>query len=439
MGNKMYNKFHIDRAEEIDTIKELIKNRDYYKENSQEGISILINGSWGSGKTTFINDLCGDSELNKEYKIIKYDSFEYDFYDNPYIPLFSFLHEKLTLSADIEKLIKITSNQIGKVLLNASYTVINTFFKINFGKNLDDIKKQIEEIKENYDESNNAYKEFKELEKIKEDIKNTIQEKTKAKPIIFIIDELDRCRPTFAIGTLEILKYFLDIKNFIILLSLDEKQLQESVKTIYGQGMNSDIYFSKFFDYKFNLNRLTFSKIVDQASITNMPDILPSVDHIFTVLNVSVRDSHKIFIEFLRKYKIYNKSDNNWTKHQCVFILFMITIKNIDLMFYNSIINLNFSNFKKVIEQNDNIDKKKYLEVLKFSLFGDDRIESCIKNLIRNFDENYIDIKYLSYHDMFRDNEFERKRDILRTMNLFLPQVIVDKTYMDNLLEILNK
>ena len=28
MGNKMYNKFHIDRAEEIDTIKELIKNRD---------------------------------------------------------------------------------------------------------------------------------------------------------------------------------------------------------------------------------------------------------------------------------------------------------------------------------------------------------------------------------------------------------------------------
>ena len=100
----------------------------------------------------------------------------------------------------------------------------------------------------------------------------------------------------------------------------------------------------------------------------------------------------------------------------------------------------NLQNSKDVLKWiNDNIDKKKYLEVLKFSLFGDDRIESCIKNLIRNFDENYIDIKYLSYHDMFRDNEFERKRDILRTMNLFLPQVIVDKTYMDNLLEILNK
>ena len=97
----MYNKFHVDRVEEIDTLKELIKNRDYYKENSQEGISILINGSWGSGKTTFINDLCKDNELDKAYRIIKYDSFEYDFYDNPYIPLFSFFMSLFSLCVDI--------------------------------------------------------------------------------------------------------------------------------------------------------------------------------------------------------------------------------------------------------------------------------------------------------------------------------------------------
>lgn len=435
----MYNKYHVDRVEEIDTLKELIKNRDYYKENSQEGISILINGFWGSGKTTFINDLCKDSELNKAYEIIKYDSFEYDFYDNPYIPLFSFLHDKLKIFIDVNRLTKITSKQIGKVLLSASYTVINTLFKIKFGKNLDDFKKQMEEVKKDFDEDTNVYKEFKDLEKIKKDIRKAIQDKAKNKPIIFVIDELDRCNPTFAIGTLEILKYFLDIKNFIIILSLDEKQLQESVKTIYGQGMNSDIYFSKFFDYKFNLNLLTFSKILDQTSITNMPDILPSVDHIFNVLSISARDGHKIFIEFLRKYEIYNKSENNWTKHQSVFILFMITIKNIDLMFYNSIINSNFLNFKKVIEQNDNIDKKKYLEVLNFSLFGESNIEACINNLIRNFDENYIDTKYLYYHDTFENDVFKRKQSILKTMNLFLPQVMIDKTYMENLLEILNK
>lgn len=436
----MYNKYHVDRVEEINTLKELIKNRDYYKENSQEGVSILINGTWGSGKTTFINDLCKNIESDNEYKIIKYDSFEYDFYDNPYIPLFSFLHDKLKISIDVDKLTRITSKQIEKVLLNTFYTVINTLFRIKTGKSLDELKKQYEELKKSFDEESNAYKEFKELEKIKNDIKNTIKTEAENKPIIFVIDELDRCNPTFAIGTLEILKYFLDIKNFIIILSLDEKQLQESVKTIYGQGMNSDIYFSKFFDYKLNLGRLTFSKILDQSSVTNMPDILPSVDHIFDVLNVSVRDSHKIFIEFLRKYEMYNKSDdNNWTKHQSMFILFMITIKNVDLMFYNSIINSNFSNFKKVIEQNDNIDKKKYLEVLEFSLFGESNIEACINNLIHNYNEKYIDVKYLNYPEMFGHVEFKRKQNILKNMNLFLPQVLVDKSYLDNLLDILNK
>lgn len=72
-------------------------------------------------------------------------------------------------------------------------------------------------------------------------------------------------------------------------------------------------------------------------------------------------------------------------------------------------------------------------------MFGESNIEACINNLIRNFDENYIDTKYLNYHDMFENDDFKRKQSILKTMNLFLPQVMIDKTYMDNLLEILNK
>jgi len=435
----MYNKFHVNRNEEINTLTELIQNRDYYKENSENGISILINGSWGSGKTTFINDFCEKIKSNRKYSVIKYDSFEYDFYDNPYIPLFSFLHNKLKIAIDVDRLTKITSKQIGKVLLNASYVVFNTFFKMKTGKSVDEFKNQMKEIKEEFENENSVYNEFEDLDRIKKDIKKRIKSKTNKNPIIFVIDELDRCNPAFAIGTLEILKYFLDIENFIIILSLDEKQLQESVKTIYGQGINSDIYFSKFFDYKFNLSPLTFSKILDQSSINNKPDIMDSIDHIFSVLNVSSRDSHKIFIDFLRKYELYNKEISNWTKHQCVFILFMITLKNIDLMFYNSIINCNYHNYKQVLQQSNNVDKKKYLEVLNYTLFGKSTIERCINSLINNCNECYIDIKFLNYVDPFDDGKFRSTQNLLKEMNLFLPQVAVGKTYMENLLEILNK
>ena len=435
----MYDRYHVDRNEEIETVKELIKNRDYYKENSQKGISILINGSWGSGKTTFINDLCKNIELEDNYEIIKYDSFEYDFYDNPYIPLFSFLHEQLKVSIDIDRLTRITSKQIGKMMLNTSFTIIKTLFKSKIGIDLDDFNSQLKDIKKSFDEENNVYNEFKELKKIKQEIKDNIYSKAKDKPIIFIIDELDRCNPSFAIGTLEILKYFLDTENFIIILSLDEKQLQESVKTIYGQGMNSDIYFSKFFDYKFNLSKLTFSKLLVQDSIKNMPDIITSIDRIINILNISVRDGHKIFIEFLRKYDIYNKEESLWTKQQSIFIFFMITLKNIDLMFYNSIINCNFSNYKSVLEKNDNIDKKKYFKLLKFSISSEKRVEECISLLNQYSDRKYIDVKNLNIVDSSAPNKIKEERRILKEMYFFLPQVKEEKSYMDNLLEILNK
>lgn len=434
----MYDRFQVDRVEEINAIKELIENRHYYKENSLEGISILLNGSWGSGKTTFIKQLCDDSELKEKYKIIKYDSFEYDFYDNPYTPLFSFLYDNLKVFIDVDKLTTITSKKISKVLLNTVYDIINSLLKLKTGKDLDDLKNELKQIKEDLAKESNAYNEFKNLEKIKNDIKTTLKREAEKTPIIFVVDELDRCNPNFAVGTLEILKYFLDIENFIVILSLDEKQLQESVKTIYGLGMNSDAYFSKFFDYKFNLRHLTFSEILDCSSITNMPDILQSIDHIFDILDVSVRDSHKIFIEFLRKYKMHNKNDDGWTKQQSLFILFMITIKNIDLMFYNSIINSNFQNFRKIIEQGDNVDKKKYLKVLNYSLSGESDINTCLTKLTINFYEKYIDVKYLYYVEVFGDSKFKNDMAILKNMNPFIPQVLVDKTYGDNLLEILN-
>lgn len=437
----MYNKIHIDRLEEMEAIKGIIENRDYYKENSEKGISILINGMWGSGKTTFVNDLCKNPEFSNNYKIIKYDAFKYDFYDNPFIPLFSFLKDELKLSLDINKLTQITSNQIFKLFQNLIYSAAKSFLKTVLGMNLEDIKKQMEEIKENYDETNSVYEEFKELEKIKNDIKKVIRESTEKKskddttnkPIIFIIDELDRCKPTFAIGTLEIMKHFLDIENLIIVLSVDEKQLQESVKTIYGQGMNSDIYFSKFFDYKLNLRRISFADILDKSSVTDLPEISEHSEHIFKVLNISIRDSHKIFTEFLGKYEKFNKY--KWTEAQCIFILFMITIKNTDLVFYNSIINLNFANYKNSMERANNLEKSKYSEVLKYKVNEIHSLEDCINNLIKNQSYEYFNIKNLNNY--YSTISFEDSRNMLNIMSEFIPRVAEHKSYMENLLKIL--
>lgn len=72
------------------------------------------------------------------------------------------------------------------------------------------------------------------------------------KPLVFIIDELDRCRPDFAIRLIERVKHFFDIPKivFVFVLVMNKPQLLQSVKSFYGYDseMNGD-YLEKFIDF----------------------------------------------------------------------------------------------------------------------------------------------------------------------------------------------
>ena len=100
-----------------------------------------------------------------------------------------------------------------------SYAITKSIFKKKFDVDIDDIKNNLKEIQE--EETNkdllNEYKDFhKYKNKIKENMKAICKDKTQ----IFIIDELDRCKPNFAMETLEIVKHFFDVKNCVFVISL---------------------------------------------------------------------------------------------------------------------------------------------------------------------------------------------------------------------------
>lgn len=115
---------------DVDVLLEIIRKREEYKENSQNGLVILLNGSWGSGKSTFLKQLeekiieCNDVQL-----FINYNAYEYDFYETPYIPFFSSIEDKLKLGKDLEKIIKLTGKNFGKGILVSLYALINGIYK----------------------------------------------------------------------------------------------------------------------------------------------------------------------------------------------------------------------------------------------------------------------------------------------------------------------
>ncbi len=78
-------------------------------------------------------------------------------------------------------------------------------------------------------------------------------ESAKNKPVVIFIDELDRCKPTFALAFLERLKHYFDIPNLVFVLLLNQESLCATIKKTYGQEVDADEYLQKFIGIQLQL------------------------------------------------------------------------------------------------------------------------------------------------------------------------------------------
>ena len=118
-------------------------------------------------------------------------------------------------------------------------------------------KKKIEK----HDEEKKTVKHFKEsLAKFVEKIAESGRLES---PVIFFIDELDRCRPSFAIELLERIKHILSVRGIVFVLSLDRSQLSHAIRGRYGAGFDADGYLRRFIDLNFELPVVSPERYID--------------------------------------------------------------------------------------------------------------------------------------------------------------------------------
>jgi KAP family P-loop domain len=77
------------------------------------------------------------------------------------------------------------------------------------------------------------------------------------KPLFVFIDEVDRCRPDFAIRLLEEVKHIFGVKGIVFVLCVNVDQLSKSVRALYGSDFDGQGYLHRFFDLEFRLPRPT--------------------------------------------------------------------------------------------------------------------------------------------------------------------------------------
>lgn len=92
------------------------------------------------------------------------------------------------------------------------------------------------------------------IKDFKKSLEQFIDKECENKPLVFIVDELDRCRPNYAVSILEQIKHFFSVKNIVFVLSIDKEQLGHAVKGVYGSDcIESDEYLRRFIDIEYSI------------------------------------------------------------------------------------------------------------------------------------------------------------------------------------------
>lgn len=221
------------------------------------GSTFAIDGEWGSGKTVFVRQLqmladetiedygrntiddCEVSKLREEQEVVYFNAWENDYISD-------------ALGAILLKLIADSGEGLNEAVIKRALSMLDPSAAIKKlthdfvdldGKPKKD--KLIEHIRPLIDR-HEAVNEFLDAIKARRDKKR----------LIFIIDELDRCKPSFAVDLLEAVKHYFMRDDVTFIVATNITQLSHTIKKYYGYEFDGYLYLNKFFDFTIGLQKV---------------------------------------------------------------------------------------------------------------------------------------------------------------------------------------
>ena len=221
--------------------------------DSKKKTSFALEGTWGIGKTFILERIMDYYKERKNVILMYYNCWQNDFYDEPlfsmatqlrYVGNENRVQDQKRVSdifSDINDILLLTYNLYDeKNGLKAASGIVSLV-----GKRYKKYANNTTKCPSNISSLDIA------LGKARRNIQKIVEDKT----MIIVMDEVDRCVPNYAIKVLERMHHLTnEIDNLILIMAFDGKQLEYSIKKMFGNDTQVDYYLKKFIDFKFVLD-----------------------------------------------------------------------------------------------------------------------------------------------------------------------------------------
>ena len=341
-------------------------HRYLVQESKNGGYVLNLNAKWGAGKTYFINRWI--DSIKGEYPVVYIDAWKQDYSDDPMLTVISSITNELQeyLPPGNDEVIKL-SRKATRFFKSAAPLLAKGLIKKATGLNIDDVSIDDELEPELTDSEDTPKKDsynmtaevsgnlakclvddhnekLKTVEHLRTGLQSLVDAIPRQKPAFIFIDELDRCRPSYAVEMLEVIKHFFETPNVVFVVATDTEQLQHAVKAVYGHEFDAQTYLGRFFRRRYSLSELSRKDFVDRYVTSpmndvkwgqNIPrsstngDIVALISNVADMFKLSLRETEQLADKYLAVLQYTNKSFNSYL----LLILFVLRDKYNDVYY----------------------------------------------------------------------------------------------------------
>ncbi|MCY3861530.1 MAG: P-loop NTPase fold protein [bacterium] len=231
----------LNRKPQVQGLREIIRAVDGHA-------VVSIDGPWGSGKTAFVK-MCA-AQLNElGIQVVDFNAWQESYTNNPLVDLISAVAEKTATKEESAK----------KTLVSLGWHIAEQASSgwIQRGALQDSDSARFDPWREAHTKVGELKEKLAEVASSSED--------EEAGQLVVLVDELDRCRPAYALELIETVKHLFAVDGVVVLLAINREELCHSIQSLYGAEFDTDQYLRRFINLPCTLPPPTSTSLTDFA------------------------------------------------------------------------------------------------------------------------------------------------------------------------------